>query len=173
MWFDLWEEFKAHVDSVRSCQDRGLWNSINYAAWWQTQGNEPYVLAPIPSPHLPELYSGAPWLPGSRDHLPASLPTGWIAIVGLNPSLAETEDFPHVDDYQGQESLDILVPFFENRFRTRSEKHPHRHGRDPQGRPVWWTANDRPSVNKTWYGYDKLLQEVAQLAGVPIFNPLG
>jgi hypothetical protein len=170
MWNELWTDFNARAARLTAIgADWVNVDAIDTTIIWQLLGRTCYVPTPIPEHtlHLPELYSGAPW--GQAGTEP------WIAFVTLNPSIDPNDVFPTRQDFyncQGQQQIDALIAFFNDRFCFPANNMPLRHGRRDDQRLTVWKGNPQqptPHGQRTWEQIEGALRQC--LAGTPWANP--
>ena len=164
----LWTDFVAR--SRRLAAGEAPRDAIDTSISWQLGGVTPHCQHPLglEDLHLPELHSGAPWLPNAVR--PSALGSRWVAFVALNPGLTETESFPRVRHLNRGHEAELL-DFFDMRFATRYRARPLRRGRRKGKVCCYEERTGAHRASQTWSVLDNLMADA--LAGLHLTAPLG
>lgn len=157
-WGGLWSDFAERADRVTSgAKPRDI---VDITILWQIRGYTCYVPRPIQAEalHLPELYSGSPWIAGKP----------WIAFVTINPSIDPDELFPDLVQFRRcRDNLKELVSYFDERFEATYAATPLPHGRSG-GRPTVWRGTiESPAAHHqpTWRQIENGLRDCLSKCG--------
>ncbi len=141
LWEELWSNFEVRAARLEKPGETPA-DAIDETICWQLHGTDPFVQERIPAArlHLPELFSGSPWVHHDR----------WLAYITTNPSINSKEIFPSRADLaaHGHQALQC---FFQQRFDPGRRESPVIHGRVRPG-PTCWRNVDRPRAfgQATW-----------------------